>query len=119
MSGLNDRHSGFALVMLILMFSMTGIPGTVGFYAKWLVLKSVVDQGMIWLAVVAVLFSVIGAFYYLRVLKMVYFDRREDAAALQAPAGMRVLLGLNGLAVLALGIFPESLIAACRAAFGG
>lgn len=118
MKGLNDRHSGFAFVMLILMFSMTGVPGTVGFYAKWLVLKSVIEVDMIWLAVVAVVFAVIGAFYYLRVLKMVYFDRVEESEALQGPAGLRVVLAGNGLAVLILGIFPDSLIAACAAAFG-
>lgn len=119
MRGLNDRHSGFALVMLIIMFSMTGVPGTVGFYSKWLVLKAVVDVGMVWLAVVAVIFAVIGAFYYLSVLKTIYFDRPERTQPLQWPLGARVILGLNGAAVLFLGIFPDSLIAACRAAFGG
>lgn len=119
MRGLNERHSGFALVMLLLMFSMTGIPGTVGFYSKWLVLKSVIDVGMVWLAVVAVLFAVIGAFYYLRVLKMVYFDSSEQGQPLQAPFGMRAVLAVNGIAVLLLGIFPERLIEACRAAFAG
>ncbi|HKJ94611.1 MAG TPA: NADH-quinone oxidoreductase subunit NuoN [Gammaproteobacteria bacterium] len=120
MKGLNERHSGFAFVMLVLMFSMTGIPGTVGFYAKWLVLKAVIDAGMVWLAVVAVIFAVIGAFYYLRVLKMVYFDRlEEDAVPLQAPAGMRYILAANGALIVILGLFPDSLIAVCRAAFGG
>ncbi len=119
MKGLNDRHSGFAVVMLILMFSLTGVPGTVGFYAKWLVLKSVIDVNMVWLAVVAVIFAVIGAFYYLRVVRMVYFDRRNDGEPLEAPAGLRVVLAANGLAVLALGIFPDSLIMACKVALAG
>jgi len=120
MRGLNDRHSGFAFVMLILMFSMTGVPGTIGFYAKWLVLKSLIDIDMVWLPVVAVVFAVIGAFYYLRVLRMVYFDRADqgEVAALEAPAGLRIVLAGNGIAVLLLGIFPNSLIAACAAAFG-
>ena len=116
MKGLNDRHSGFAVVMLILMFSLTGVPGTVGFYAKWLVLKAVIDVNMVWLAVIAVIFAVIGAFYYLRVVRMVYFDRRDDREPLEASTGLRVVLAGNGLAVLALGIFPGSLIAVCKAA---
>ncbi len=117
--GLNERHGGFALVTLVLMLSMTGIPGTVGFYAKWLVLKSVIDEGIIWLAVVALLFAVIGAFYYLRVLKSVYFDRAEDYQPLHASPGMRALLALNGAAILLFGLFPGGLIAACRAASAG
>ena len=118
MKGLNDRHSGFAFVMLILMFSMTGVPGTVGFYAKWVVLKAIVDTGHIWLAAVAVLFAVIGAFYYLRVLKLVYFDRADDPQPLQAPGGLRAITAVNGAAVLLLGLFPNALISACRAALG-
>ncbi|PWG61723.1 NADH-quinone oxidoreductase subunit NuoN [Sediminicurvatus halobius] len=119
MKGLNERHSGFAFVMLLLMFSMTGIPGTVGFYAKWLVLQALIDAGLIWLAVLAVVFAVIGAFYYLRVLKAVYFDRLEsDGPPLEAPLGQRVMLAANGGAVLLLGLFPDALISACRAAFG-
>lgn len=118
MKGLNDRHSGFALVMLLLMFSMTGIPGTVGFYAKWLVLQSLVEAGLVWLAVLAVVFAVIGAFYYLRVLKAVYFDRVEAGPPLEAPMGQRMMLAANGAAVLLLGLFPDALISACRTAFG-
>lgn len=118
MKGLNDRHSGFALVMLIVMFSLAGVPGTIGFYGKWVVLKAVIDAGFVWLAVVAVIFAVISAFYYLWVLKAVYFERREDAEPLQAPMGQRVVLAANGIAVLLLGIFPDALLSACRAAFG-
>ncbi len=117
--GLNDRSPLFAFVMLVLMFSMTGVPGTVGFYAKWLVLQSVVDVNMVWLAIVAVVFAAIGAFYYLRVLKVVYFDRAEaETPALVASGGFRTVLALNGLAVLGLGIFPGYLIAVCVAAVG-
>ncbi|RZU98858.1 NADH-quinone oxidoreductase subunit NuoN [Spiribacter vilamensis] len=118
MRGLNDRHSGFALVMLLLMFSMTGIPGTVGFYAKWLVLQALIDTGMVWLAVVAVVFAVIGAFYYLRVLKAVYFDRLESPAPLQAPMGQRVIVAVNGGLILVLGLFPDRLIEICQTALG-
>ncbi|WP_421621044.1 NADH-quinone oxidoreductase subunit NuoN [Alkalilimnicola ehrlichii] len=117
--GLNDRSPAMALMMLLLMFSMTGIPGTIGFYAKWLVLKSVVDVGLVWLAVFAVVFAVIGAFYYLRVLKFVYFDKPETEEAPQGGSmAMRGLLVANGIAVLLLGIFPDSLISVCMAAFG-
>ncbi len=118
LNGLNDRHSGYALVMLLLMFSMTGIPGTIGFYAKWLVLQALVEAGLVWLAVVAVLFAVIGAFYYLRVLKAVYFERLESPQPLAVSRGPRVIVAANGALVLLLGLFPDSLIALCRAAFG-
>lgn len=118
MRGLNDRHSGFALVMLLLMFSMTGIPGTVGFYAKWMVLQALVDAGLVWLAVLAVVFAVIGAFYYLRVLKSVYFERVEDPMPIEAALGTRVAMIGTGGVVLLLGVFPGALIAACRAALG-
>lgn len=118
MRGLNDRHSGYALVMLLLMFSMTGIPGTVGFYAKWMVLQALVDAGLVWLAVLAVLFAVIGAFYYLRVLKSVYFERIEDPMPIEAARGTRFAMIGTGAVVLLLGIFPGALIAVCRAAFG-
>lgn len=118
--GLNENSPGLAVVMLLLMVSMTGIPGTVGFYAKYLVLKAAVDAGMIPLAVIAVIAAVIGAFYYLRVLKFVYFDRAEEGAA-PTPGGstaVRAVLVVNGAAVLVLGIFPERLIALCTAALG-
>ncbi|MCS4504665.1 NADH-quinone oxidoreductase subunit N [wastewater metagenome] len=118
--GLNDRSTGMALVMLVVMFSMTGVPGTVGFYSKWAVLKAVIDTGHVWLAVVAVLFAVISAFYYLRVLKAVYFERIEgEAEAIPASATVRWVCGLNGVAILGLGLFPGALFAVCRAAFGG
>ena len=118
LNGLNDRHSGYALVMLLLMFSMTGIPGTVGFYAKWLVLQALVEAGLVWLAVLAVLFAVIGAFYYLRVLKAVYFERIENPQPLVSSRGPRVVVAANGALILLLGLFPDTLIALCRAAFG-
>lgn len=118
LNGLNDRHSGYALVMLLLMFSMTGIPGTVGFYAKWLVLQALVEAGLVWLAVLAVLFAVIGAFYYLRVLKAVYFERIENPQPLAVSSGPRLVVAANGALILLLGLFPDSLIALCRAAFG-
>lgn len=117
--GLNERSPLFALVMLILMVSLTGIPGTVGFYAKWLVLKSTVEAGFIWLAVLAVIGAVIGAFYYLRIVRLCYFDKPEgDGPQPVGSGGFRGLLAANGLAVLLLGLFPGTLVAICMAAFG-
>ncbi len=114
--GLNNRSPWFAFMMLIFMFSMAGVPPTVGFYAKFSVLQAVVEAGWAWLAVLAVLFSVIGAFYYLRLVKLMYFDKAEDNAPLSAGIDMRVLMSANGLAVLGLGIFPSALLALCAKA---
>ncbi|MGA7799745.1 MAG: NADH-quinone oxidoreductase subunit NuoN [Gammaproteobacteria bacterium] len=114
--GLNDRSPWFALMMLIVMFSMAGVPPTVGFYAKLLVLQAVIDVHMTWLAVVAVAFSIIGAFYYLRVVKLMYFDKAETTEPLAPKLDMSVALSANSLAVLALGILPGGLIALCTAA---
>ena len=111
--GLNQRSPWFAFVMLILMFSLTGIPPTVGFYAKLSVLQAVLGTGQIWLAVVAVLLSVIGAFYYLRIVKVMYFDEPTDVSPLIVNRDMSVTLSLNGLAVLVLGIIPGPLMALC------
>ncbi len=112
--GLNKRSPWFAAVMLMVMFSMAGIPFFVGFFAKLSVLQAVVAAGHIWLAVFAVVMSLIGAFYYLRVVKVMYFDQPDDTAPLQASADMRVLLSLNGLAIAAFGIAPQTLMSLCE-----
>jgi NADH-quinone oxidoreductase subunit N len=111
--GLNARSPWFAAVMLMIMFSMAGVPPFVGFWAKLAVIQAVLNIGSLWLAVLAVLFSVIGAYYYLRVVKLMYFDEPTDRAALQGSGAMRFVLSLNGLAVLALGLFPGLLLALC------
>jgi NADH-quinone oxidoreductase subunit N len=112
--GLNARSPWFAAVMLMLMFSMAGVPPFVGFWAKLAVIQAVLDIGSLWLAIVAVAFSVVGAYYYLRVVKLMYFDEPTDKAALQGGGGaMRFVLSLNGLAVLVLGVFPGMLLALC------
>jgi len=111
--GLNQRSPWYALVMLIVMFSLAGIPPTVGFYAKLAVLQAVLAAGHVWLAVVAVIFSLIGAFYYLRVVKLMYFDAPEDSAPIEPPTDMRLLLSANGVAVLVLGIVPQPLMGLC------
>ncbi|NML14598.1 NADH-quinone oxidoreductase subunit NuoN [Azohydromonas caseinilytica] len=117
LAGLGKRSPWMAGVMLILMFSLAGIPPTVGFYAKLAVLQSLVttnDPAYITLAVVAVLLSLIGAFYYLRIVKVMYFDEPTEGVAITGPAGARALLALNGAAVLALGVLPGGLMALCR-----
>jgi NADH-quinone oxidoreductase subunit N len=111
--GLNQRSPWYALVMLLVMFSLAGIPPTVGFYAKFAVIEAAVDVGLVWLAVVAVLMSVIGAFYYLRIVKLMYFDEAQDQAPLESRFDTRVLLSLNGLALLLFGVFPQQLMGMC------
>ena len=113
LKGMSRRHPWFALLMLVMMFSMAGIPPTVGFYAKLAVLQAVVKAGMSWLAVVAVVFSLIGAFYYLRIVKLMYFDAPAGEEPLEASTGLRSVLSLNGLAVILLGIFPAALMNLC------
>ena len=116
LKGLSKRSPWFALVMLMLMFSLAGIPPLMGFYAKFSVLQAVLGTGQVWLAVVAVLFSLIGAFYYLRVVKVMWFDEPADDNKIVAGADIRLVLSLNGLAVIALGVVPESLMNACLVA---
>jgi len=116
--GLNARSPWYAALMLVVMFSMAGVPPLVGFYAKLAVLAAVVDVGMVWLAAAGVIFSVIGAFYYLRVVKLVYFDEPADDAPLQAGADLRLVLSLNAVLILGLGLFPEGLLELCVRAVG-
>jgi NADH-quinone oxidoreductase subunit N len=112
--GLNDRSPWFAGMMLMVMFGMAGVPPFVGFFAKLYVLRAVIDIGMSWLAVVAVIFALISAYYYLKVVKLMYFDRApENAKPIQAGFDMRWVLSGNGLAILFLGIIPGPLMALC------
>ena len=115
--GLNHRSPWFAFVMLILMASMAGLPPMVGFWAKLWVLAAVIDVGMVWLAAVAVGFSIIGAYYYLRVIKLMYFDDAEDEAPLAAGLDLKWAMSANGLAVIGLGLFPGALLALCTTVF--
>jgi NADH-quinone oxidoreductase subunit N len=116
LKGLNERSPWFAAMLALLMFSLAGLPPTVGFYAKLSVLRAVVQVDMVWLAIVAVLLSVIGLFYYLRVVRMMYFDAPEDRSPIEEPLDMRMVLSANSLATLALGIYPTTLMALCVAA---
>ncbi|MDB5936720.1 MAG: NADH-quinone oxidoreductase subunit NuoN [Massilia sp.] len=111
--GLGKRSPWFAVVMTVLMFSLAGVPPMMGFMAKWSVLQAVVSSGQVWLAVVAVLFSLIGAFYYLRVVKTMWFDEPADTSLISVPLDMRVALSVNGIAIVALGLVPGALLGAC------
>ena len=116
LSGLNQRSPLYAGVMAICLFSMAGIPPMVGFYAKLSVLQSLLASGQgfyLGLAIFAVIMSLIGAFYYLRVVKVMYFDEPVTATTVSADADVRVVLSLNGLLVLVLGIVPGALMALC------
>jgi NADH-quinone oxidoreductase subunit N len=114
--GLNRVSPWYAFIMLLLMFSLAGIPPTAGFYAKLAVLSAAVNAGQIWLAVAAVILSLIGAFYYLRVVKLMYFDEPRDTTVVSGGAGFRYALSTNGLAMLVFGILPQPLMAMCFAA---
>ncbi len=114
--GLNQRSPWWAFMMLLVMFSLAGIPPTIGFYAKFMVFEAAVTEGFVWLAVVGVLASLYGAFYYLRIVKLMYFDDPVDTAPIAARGDARVLLSVNGLALLVLGILPQQLIGLCAIA---
>jgi NADH-quinone oxidoreductase subunit N len=114
LKGLNRRSPWHAFIVLLLMVSLTGLPPTVGFYAKLAVLQPLIESGHTSIAVVAVLFSLIGAFYYLRVVKVVYFDEPVgEAKPITASFAQRGLLSLNGALILILGLIPGGLMAAC------
>jgi NADH-quinone oxidoreductase subunit N len=117
LKGLNKRNPMLAFMMMIVMFSMAGIPPTVGFFAKLLVLKALVDVHMTWVAVVALVFAVMGAFYYLRIVKVMYFDEAEIADTIALPRLTYGVFTLNCLSLLYWGIFPTALITACVRAF--
>ena len=116
--GLNQRNPWFAAIMAMVMFSMAGVPVFVGFFAKWLVIQAALNAGLVWLAIVAVVFSVVGAYYYIRVVKLMYFDEPLTASRIEAPVDFRAVISLNGVLMLGLGIFSSSLIAVCMASFG-
>jgi len=115
--GLNRRNPWYAFLMLLVMFSLAGIPPTAGFYAKLAVFQAAVTAGHLWLAVAAVLLSLVGAFYYLRVVKLMYFDEPKDGATSVPPVTvMGSVLSLNGIALLVFGILPGGLMAICAGA---
>ncbi|MBK7792461.1 MAG: NADH-quinone oxidoreductase subunit NuoN [Betaproteobacteria bacterium] len=111
--GLNQRSPWWAFIMLLVMFSLAGVPPTLGFYAKFAVIEAAVGAGFIWLAVAAVLASLVGAFYYLRVVKVMYFEDAVDTTPIVARGDNRALLSANGLALLLFGILPQPLMGLC------
>jgi len=117
LTGLNQRSPWFAFIMMILMLSMAGVPPTVGFWAKLAVLTAVVDVDLVWMAIIAVFFSIIGIFYYLRIIKVMYFDDATETRPLECGRDMQITLSANGLAILALGIYPAALMSLCVSVF--
>ncbi len=117
--GLYERSPWFAFIMMCLMFSMAGVPPFLGFWSKWFVLKELVSSGFVTLAAVAVVFSIIGAYYYLRVIKLMYFDKPDSMTAIKASKQMRAVLTANGLLILVLGLLPDSLMQVCITALAG
>ena len=113
LKGLNQRSPWLAFLMLITMFSMAGVPPTIGFYAKFTVLQAALQAGHIIPVVFAVLMAAIGAFYYLRIVKLMYFDASQDDSSIIAPLDMRLVLSLNASALLLLGIMPQALMNIC------
>jgi NADH-quinone oxidoreductase subunit N len=118
LKGLNQRSPWFAFLMLITMFSMAGVPPTLGFYAKFTVLQAALQAGYIWVVVFAVLMAVIGAFYYLRIVKLMYFDEPVDHSPIVNYPEMNMVLSVNALGLLALGIMPQRLMDICAYAIG-
>lgn len=115
--GLGKSHPRLAIIMLLVMFSMAGMPLTVGFYAKLYVLQSLVYNNFIWLAILAVIMSIVGAFYYLRVIKYMYFDELEQSLGTQNALVANTVLSINGLLIIGLFIFPNYLLNHCVNAF--
>jgi NADH-quinone oxidoreductase subunit N len=118
LKGLSKSYPWLAFLMLLLMFSMAGIPMTVGFYAKLNILQALVADGGIGLAIVAVVSSVIGAFYYLRAIKLMYFEEGEDIQSAVMPTAHISVLSIHTLSVVGLFLFPQALIELCRQAIG-
>ncbi|MCY4419865.1 MAG: NADH-quinone oxidoreductase subunit NuoN [Gammaproteobacteria bacterium] len=118
LKGLGKISPWFALILLVLMFSMAGVPLTVGFYAKLYILQSLVYDGLVWVAVLAVVMSVVGAFYYLRVVKYMYFDEAEHSFQRQPSVLAQTVLSVNGLLVVGLFIFPNALLNYCVQVLG-
>jgi NADH-quinone oxidoreductase subunit N len=104
------------MLMLITMFSMAGVPPTIGFYAKFTVLQAALQAGYIWAVVFAVIMAAVGAFYYLRIVKLMYFDAPQDSALINASSDMKFILSINALALLVLGLMPQTLMSICDVA---
>jgi NADH-quinone oxidoreductase subunit N len=119
LKGLNKRNPWIAFMMMIIMFSMAGVPPTVGFFIKLAVLKALVDVNMTWVAVLGLLFAVIGAYYYIKIIKVMYFEDSTDNSPITMSNSTWLLFSTNCLALLFLGVFPSVLLNACVNAFSG
>ncbi|KTD19713.1 NADH-quinone oxidoreductase subunit NuoN [Legionella londiniensis] len=117
LKGLNKRNPWLAFMMMIVLFSLAGVPPTVGFFTKLLVLKALVDVNMTWVAVIGLAFAVVGAFYYLRIVKVMYFDEAENPEPVQVTGITQLIFSINCLSLLYFGIFPSALVSACMNAF--
>jgi NADH-quinone oxidoreductase subunit N len=115
--GLNAKNPWLAFMMMIVMFSLAGIPPIVGFMAKVGVLEALIEVGMVWLAVFAIVFAIVGSYYYLRVVKVMYFEEPDLPGIIVCPLDMRIAMTINSFAILLLGIFPGVLFNLCRSAF--
>ncbi|MBA3480161.1 MAG: NADH-quinone oxidoreductase subunit NuoN [Lautropia sp.] len=113
--GLARRSPWLAGIMMMMMFSLAGLPPLVGFYAKLVVLESVISVGLVWLAVYAVVMSLIGAYYYIRVIKVMYFDEAVDTSPIVVGNDVQATMAVNGLLILLLGIVPGPLVSLCAA----
>lgn len=113
LAGLNQRHAWYAFLMLLAMFSMAGIPPLMGFYAKFAVIKALLSQGFVWISVFAVVMSLIGAFYYLRVVKVMYFDKATHEQGIGSNTVAKVVLSVNALLLLVWGVMPQSVMEWC------
>ena len=117
--GLHQRDPLLAGAMAAVMFSTAGVPPFVGFWAKLQIIQALLGSGQLWLAIVAVVASVVGAFYYLRVVWLMYFEAPGELPAMTRSTGLRLMLAINAIAVLALGVMPERLLALCRSVIPG
>ncbi len=117
LKGLNQRSPLLAAMMLLVLLSMAGVPPLVGFFAKLLIIKSLVDAGLVTLAVVAMIFAVVGGYYYLRIIKTMYFDAPDNEMELQPSSALSIVYSVNALALLILGLFPNMLVSLCYQAF--
>jgi NADH-quinone oxidoreductase subunit N len=113
LKGLNQRSPWYAFLMMLLMFSMAGVPPTLGFYAKFTVLQAALQAGFVALVIFAVLMAAVGAFYYLRIVKLMYFDEPQDTTPLVVQPDVALVFGINGLAMLVLGLMPQRLMELC------
>lgn len=113
LKGLNQRSPWYAFLMMLVMLSMAGVPGTIGFIAKFTVLQAALGAGFLWPVVFAALMACVGAFYYLRVIWYMYFEAADSDVSIQAPKDMRLILSLNALALLVLGLFPQQVLNLC------